>query len=370
MFHHFLVVVAIGSLVGAVDTHPPSIMALETARQLHVPNVSTTTGGETEHLAFWETHETLFQEAWKEWAMHNHTHLPDLVESNMMHPTLYQHVHNLWHESTVEHEEALQDDLWQEPIPGVFVCKDFLTPTSGVPLLRQHLQSAKTAGIPTRRPNGMNRDGLVLDDETPGGVSYPQLDDFIHDVLVDTYIRPLGRMFFKDSIGSDQDDGTQYAFTVHYQTPVLLHANRTTSDIKLKEHSDSSAITMNINLNLPNNENEDGEEVYDGSSLVFVDKDTGERQVLPPMEPGMAVIHRGLHRHQALPIEKGQRHQLIVWLFGRDGYVRFVPYEPDEQMTVKERWSKPKRRSFNNEQPYEEEEEEEKSPFCWNPETE
>jgi hypothetical protein len=221
----------------------------------------------------------------------------------------------------------------------------------------------------------MNRQGLVLDDETPGGVSYPQLDAFIHDVVVDTYIRPLGRMFFKDYIGSDQDDGTQYAFTVHYQTPPPTGANNNThnrttttttttfSDIKLKEHSDASAITVNINLNLPNNT----DEVYEGSSLVFVDKDTGERHVLPPMEPGMAVIHRGLHRHQALPIEKGQRYQLIVWLFGRDGYVRFVPYEPDEQMTVKERWSKPKRQAFNNEQPYEEEVEE--SPFCWSPKT-
>jgi hypothetical protein len=47
-------------------------------------------------------------------------------------------------------------------------------------------------------------------------------------------------------------------------------------------------------------------------------------------------------RHQALPIQKGQRHQMVVWLFGSHGYVRFVPYEDNEQRSVEERWSLPK----------------------------
>ena len=100
----------------------------------------------------------------------------------------------------------------------------------------------------------------------------------------------------------------------------------------MKEHSDASVVTVNINLNLP----QDGE--YQGSELVFLDKATQHRHKLE-LKPGMVVLHRGIHRHQALPIEKGERHQLIVWLFGRDGYVRFAPYKKNEQLSIEKRWS-------------------------------
>ena len=112
------------------------------------------------------------------------------------------------------------------------------------------------------------------------------------------------------------------------------------SDVKLEEHSDASVVTMNINLNLP----EDGE--YSGSELVFLDDDQRMHEV--ELQPGMVVIHRGLHRHLAKEIATGTRHQLIIWLFGKDGYVRFAPYEKEEQMSVEERWGDRSRQKDRN----------------------
>ena len=242
------------------------------------------------------------------------------------------------------------------------MCSDFLTKV-GIQRLRYHFKEASQSGIPTRRPNGMNRYGLVLDDETEGGVSYPQLNSFL-DWLVGTYVRPLGRLFFPSYIGSFHDDESSYAFTIHYQAaaPVvgttgyepqkdvqpqqIQQIQQQPRDVELKEHSDASVVTININLNLPEDgdDKDNNNDNYQGSALVFVDEEDGTRRELK-MEPGMAVLHRGLHRHQAMPIQTGQRHQLIVWLFGRDGYVRFAPYEKKDRMTLQQRWSRRTRTS-------------------------
>jgi hypothetical protein len=39
-----------------------------------------------------------------------------------------------------------------------------------------------------------------------------------------------------------------------------------------------------------------------------------------------------------LPIEKGARENMIVWLFGKGGDVRFAEYAEAERMGVEERW--------------------------------
>jgi len=49
-------------------------------------------------------------------------------------------------------------------------------------------------------------------------------------------------------------------------------------------------------------------------------------------QSGSALIHRGLHRHAALPIEKGNRTNMVLWLFGNHG-------ESHEQLSAKERWT-------------------------------
>ncbi|KAL3928405.1 MAG: hypothetical protein SGBAC_012668 [Bacillariaceae sp.] len=369
--------------IPAIDSS--SFSSLAKARGLQAPEVTSTRGGELEHLDFWNTHYQLIQRAWHEWErdirqkQNDDEHraeqmedsletswndrLPSLAEGVMMEPLLKESIRKLWNKPSLEAELEMQAVFWEEPIRNVYTCASFFS-SQGIRHLQQHLTLMRQAGIPTRRPNGMNRNGFVLDDETEGGVSYVSVDEF-RGWLVDDYLRPLGRMFFPEYIGSDEDDESSYAFTVHYQyddgcssthtndTPgenntstVAVGSTNTTAtrkrDVKLKEHSDASVVTININLNLP------GEAEYDGSQLLFLDEDPAgsspeqaQRHKLE-FQPGMAVIHRGLHRHQALPIEKGERHQLIIWLFGKDGYVRVSPYEPKDQLAVKKRWSKSK----------------------------
>lgn len=325
----------------------PVSAALIKARSLQTPLASTITNGEMENLQFWETHGKLLQRAWKEWWWmsmdgEKRTNEESLEEELMIDSDMYQRVHRLWKQPTVLKEELLQNDLWEQPIRNVYTCQRFLSP-SGIQSLRRHLRQMVDSGIPTRRPNGMNRRGVILDSETLGGVSYPAIDSF-QSWLVDTYVRPLGRMFFPDSIGVE-DDTVSYAFTIHYITTTTTDNNQP-RDVKLKEHTDASVVTMNINLNLYEEDN------YEGSSLLFlvpenesnntINRKTQQRREALQMKPGMAVLHRGQHFHQALPIEKGQRHQLIVWLFGKNGYVRIAPYQKEEQMSVQERWSKPR----------------------------
>jgi hypothetical protein len=291
--------------------------ALELVRQLKPPSVESTTGGEMEGLAFWNQHDATIKQAWDEWALQQQLSLPPLDETIVMDPTLYQSIHQAWNDPSVENEEVLKD-LWKEVIPGVYSYQLFTL--EGIQRIRQHLKAASESGIPTRRPNGMNRFGSVLDIETEGGVSYPRIDSF-RDMFVDTYLRPLGRMFFQNYIGPG-DDSSTYAFTIRYQP---------NKDTNLNEHSDASAVTINMNLNLP-------EEAYEGSSLYFVGEDDERHEFT--FAPGMALLHRGLHRHAALPIESGERHNMVMWLFGDHGYVRFAPYEEKEQISVTERWSK------------------------------
>lgn len=311
------------------------VSALDQAQALAPPTVTATNGGETEHLEFWNTHEHLLQDAWKEWEQEqDETVLPELTELSVLNSSIVEGVRFLWSNPLIANEKKFQALYWKEPTPGVYTCNNFLS-EEGVRRIRAHLEAASQSGIPKRRPNGMNRHGLVLDEETQGGVTYSKIDSF-RNLLVEEYIRPMGRMFFRDFIGSFEDDQTSYAFTIHYkgkQQPQEDLKNAT--DVKLNEHSDSSVVTFNINLNLPE------EAEYGGSELLFLDEAIQKRHPIK-MEPGMVVVHRGLHRHQALPIQQGERHQLVVWLMGRDGYVRFVPYEEDERMSIEERWSKPK----------------------------
>jgi hypothetical protein len=303
------------------------LSALDQAQALKPPLVNSTMGGEFEHLEFWHQHERLFRKAWVEWEelQRETNYLPGLSERLVMKPNFAKQINQLRENPDSEKETKLREDFWSELLPGVFASNHFFS-QSGIKNIRTHLTAATHSGIPMRRPNGMNRYGLVLDNETDGGVSYSEVDGF-QSWLTDKYIRPLGRMFFADYIASPEDDESSYAFTIHYKDPTSG-----SSDIQLKEHSDASVVTLNINLNLQ----EDGE--YEGSELVFWDKASKQHHKVR-LEPGMVLLHRGIHRHQTLPIRKGERYQLIVWLFGKEGYVRFAPYEKDELMSLTERWS-------------------------------
>jgi hypothetical protein len=322
--------------------HNDSVGALEQARRIVPPAVSLQQRGEYEHDEFWGENDALIKAAWEEWWHQESSHLPDLMaEEDLMDPTLLQALRRVRQDPKDDTEADLQQ-LFQPVIRGQVYQVPFLTPR-GVLSLRQHLDAASyyyhnrssanhtAAGIPTRRPNGMNRYGIILDPTIEGAVSYDEINIWINHV-VDDYVRPLSRMLFPQltSRHYPEDDCESYAFTIRYHPE---------EDMELKEHSDASVYTININLNLiMEKEETNATEEYSGSSLYFLDPATDSQQRVS-FTPGMAVLHRGLTRHAALPITHGERHNLVVWLFGQDGYVRFGEYHKSEQLTVAQRWS-------------------------------
>jgi len=61
-----------------------------------------------------------------------------------------------------------------------------------------------------------------------------------------------------------------------------------------------------------------------------------EKRHFVDFEPGMAVLHRGMIPHAALPIEKGERTNLVVWLFGKDGHIGYYPHQGEQPMSPRE----------------------------------
>ena len=293
---------------------------LKRARALKAPTALSTDSGESEAVQFWNDNAKLLHAAWLEWEK-TQDDLP-ILDNSIYDPVLRDAVQAAWKDPNKE--DGVRT-LWEEIAPNVYTCQ--LLQPDRIADLRAYIDRASGAGIPTRRPNGMNRFGLILDPNTEGSVFLSGLDEF-YQVLVDEYVRPLGRLFFPEYMQSP-DDVDSYAFTIRYKEG---------EDVSLREHSDASLITMNINLNLPSRTNETN---YEGSTLYFVDDGTGEHHRVR-FQPGMAVLHRGLTRHAAEPIAHGERTNMVVWLFGQHGYVRFVPYEENERMSRHERWSKPK----------------------------
>lgn len=57
-------------------------------------------------------------------------------------------------------------------------------------------------------------------------------------------------------------------------------------------HTDASSVTLNINLNLP-------DEKFSGSEVDFHDASSGELNRLS-FKPGIAVLHKGSVAHRAL----------------------------------------------------------------------
>eukprot|EP00934_Nitzschia_sp_Nitz4_P003107 Nitzschia sp. Nitz4//scaffold100_size80364//39492//40787//NITZ4_005345-RA/size80364-processed-gene-0.34-mRNA-1//1//CDS//3329532097//3097//frame0 len=367
---------------------------------------ASTVGGESENLEFWEQQSELLQQAWNEWGAYMEKELPPLTESTMIHPHLMEQVQELWKAPTIEKEATLRRSFWEKLGPDradgleVFACRNFLT-QPGIQSLRRHLQAVSQSGIPTRRPNGMNRFGVILgenafdwkmtangtsatqsfwiagsilDSFTPGAVSSPALVEFRH-WLVSQYIRPLGRVFFGEYIGkgnahldSAPDDAYSYSFTIQYTAEASSvavvspdgHVRQLDGrgDVELADHTDASVVTMNINLDLIPDNKDDNMGVqagvpFQGSTLEFRypcktgtnrtnHNDTCRPNLSIEVEPGMALLHRGFFPHRALPIVEGHRLQLVIWLFGADGYVRTMPYEdPNETFQVEERWTHP-----------------------------
>ena len=292
-----------------------------------------------EHGDFFEAHAQLLRDAWAELGLQDER--LRRFHDDFVCPGLAEGVAET---RAAVATGALGDDpeeavraWWSEVAPGVWSAP-LLRPAI-VASLRAEIERAAGAGIPTRRPNGMNRFGVILDSEVDGAVSY--LGELVAG-LVRELLQPIGRMLFPANVGLG-DDEEWFAFTVYYRSKSEVAEkvvegggegrSRDGRDVALAEHRDASVVTLNLNLNAPG-------EGFGGSSLTFVDERNASVKHEVKFEAGHAIIHLGSLRHSAQPIESGERQNLIVWLFGRDGDVRVAPYADDEQMGIAERWGR------------------------------
>uniref|UniRef100_A0A7S0FLZ6 Fe2OG dioxygenase domain-containing protein n=1 Tax=Minutocellus polymorphus TaxID=265543 RepID=A0A7S0FLZ6_9STRA len=317
-----LVHVAIGK-ASAAD----AVSALEQVRCLDVPAATATANAEFEHSDFWEDNGHTIREAWVELETDGGPPA-NLALANIVDPSLREAIESARDNPTLANEEnVLSSFVEAGPLGKGLAYKSHLLTPAGASALRSELDKATSSGIPLRRPNAMNRYGCIIDKDVDGAVSLSSLTAFVED-LIDNIARPVGRALFNDTVGA-KEDVEHFTFTIRYNAE---------EDMELKEHRDASVFTLNINLNLP-------EENYDGSSLYLLDEEyigndgTGTRHLIE-FEPDMLLIHRGSVRHAALPISSGTRHNIIIWLFGEDGQVRVAPYDEEDRLAVEQRWGR------------------------------
>ena len=363
------------------DTCMPPLDAsspLARARELKAPHATNTQDAEYEHASFWDENGPLLQDAWKEFEetiILNSCSIPTTGNRNgvFIEPTLDAALQDVVDNPTEETEVAVKE-FWTrnggQSLPKGVYSAQVLT-ESGINAIRGLLDAATSSGIPTRRPNGMNRHGVIVDHDVYGAVPMKSVLRLVEDELINRVVRPVGRLLFPDRVGCE-DDVEYFAFTIKYDgsekedtdasgdatthDETEQHGNELKRDILLKEHRDASVVTLNINLNLPH-------EGYAGSEVYFREYPSGDAAPTTNalendnddnsladggsvrFTPGMALIHLGAHRHGSLPIsasskknESGKRFNLIIWLFGKDGDVRIAPYDKVDQINVVERW--------------------------------
>jgi hypothetical protein len=178
--------------------------------------------------------------------------------------------------------------------PGVFalplLTEDFCA------RLREELHRrerfAGLASVTLRRPNSMNRDGLVLDEVGFEGL----LDDLLERVAA-----PLGAALFAH-VGGDSLDH-HHGFTVNYAPD---------RDRDLSLHVDDAEVTLNVCL---------GEEFAGGDLRVLGHRCLAHADTAAEADEdasvghavGTALVHAGALRHLAEPVTAGRRSNLILW---------------------------------------------------------
>lgn len=301
--------------------------ALDRARELKLPSREEMLRRDPKVYDFWNNNDKVLEQAWEEWNQTKEaTDLPKL-DGSIINPKLREAVERAWKDPTPENEAAIKD-LWEEVAPGVYAIQ-FLD-LEQLSKLRQWFDTTAEAGIPTRPPYGivLNRKGVMIDPRSVGYLAAPDFQTF-YKMLVDEYVRPLGRLFYPEHI-RETDDDQSFAFSIQYQKG---------GDKSIRHHTDASTITFNINL--------DDTQTWTGSSLVFFTEE-GNHQV--HWKPGYAVMHLGKSLHAALPIESGTRSNWVIWTMGKGGHRAYGGsalatddgcYPPEYQLSAEQRWTKP-----------------------------
>ena len=261
------------------------------ARELALPSRQEMLSRSPSVEHFWDKNRNLLVDAWKEWEESSKAQLIALDDS-VIDKNLRDAVNQAWVDPTTESNVS---DLWNEVAPGVFQAQFF--DKEQVAILRQFLEEVANANIPLRPPYGisLNRYGAMLDPRSDGYLAAPEFQAF-YSQLLDKYMRPVARMLFPEVMGYDSQT---FGFSIKWQAGM---------DTSLRLHTDASAVTMNINMNLEG-------EAFTGSEVDFYDPSTGKLNRLS-FEPGTAMIHRGNVAHAAQPITSGERSNMVLWLYG------------------------------------------------------
>jgi len=155
--------------------------------------------------------------------------------------------------------------------------------------LLEEVKHFEESPLPKERPNTMNKYGVLLREMG--------FDEGFLDALRERYLVPLCSVLYPECGGGTLD--SHWAFIVTYQT---------STDKDLSFHYDNAEVTLNVSLN--------GD--FTDGSLYFGDMRDVALSETTCCEyrhrPYYGVLHRGQHRHGALPITSGQRYNLIMWM--------------------------------------------------------
>jgi predicted 2-oxoglutarate/Fe(II)-dependent dioxygenase YbiX len=264
---------------------------------------------------FWTHNYDLLSDAWKEWEESQNDRLAPLG-TVLLDSRLREAVTQAWADPS---KESAVVELMHEVAPDVFEFQ-FFDPQR-LADLRAYLEQAWDAQIPLRPPYGivLNRRGAMLDSRSEGYLAAPSFQAFYREIL-NTYMRPIARLLFPEIMGYDTQT---FGFSIHYKP---------NTDTSIRPHTDASAVTLNININLP-------DEPFTGSTVDFYDPRAGKMIPLA-FTSGSAMIHRGNVVHAAQPITSGERTNLVLWLFGDNGR---MPIQDTQRSDVdaKLRWTMP-----------------------------
>ncbi|GAB5489750.1 MAG: hypothetical protein Pars2KO_33200 [Parasphingorhabdus sp.] len=265
---------------------------------------------------FWNTNQKVFEDAWIAWEQAE-VHEDISLDRSLYSPELLTAVEAAWDDPGKEQAVA---DLFEEVFPGVYKVQ-FFNPEK-LRALRDYMENVADSGIPLRPPYGivLNRGGGMLDPRSEGYLAAPTFQKFYQD-LMDRFMRPIARLLFPDVYGYDSQT---FGFSIQWQAG---------GDKDLRAHTDASSVTLNINLNLP------GED-FEGSAVRFMDP--VEKKVADlTFEPGVALIHHGSVMHASKPIKKGERHNLVLWLYGEHGQIPYQHGVGPKLANAEKRWTVP-----------------------------
>ncbi|KAK4765731.1 hypothetical protein SAY86_026821 [Trapa natans] len=190
-------------------------------------------------------------------------------------------------------EESFRSII-SEPSPGILVF-EMLQPNF-CEMLRSEVDNfgrwVHDADFRIMLPNTMNRYGAVLDDFG--------LETMLNKMM-DGFICPMAKVFFPEVGGCTLD--SHHGFVVEYGVD---------RDVELGFHVDDSEVTLNVCLG----------EQFSGGELFFrgvrcdkhVSTETQPEEIVDYGHvPGVAVLHRGRHRHGARATTAGHRVNLLLW---------------------------------------------------------